>query len=562
MTLSRRKLLQGSVSAVLTLPQVTISPAGRVPLTAIVTVQGQAPVTFREVDGQDLGTYNDPAGRFSQRCILTRNAALPGFAALFRPDVSGGREEVVFELGTLFAAGVGHLGVYSVDIMAGSALLFRQTMPLTFGGTAPAHYWRSRWRWNPTPRPPTGATASALIAAGLLPNYSEAITGGFTPASPVSAYAPMGLAGLTGDMRGTGERPEIGPVTEPQADWICTGRASALATMLAQAEASGTFPWHLRDETTGAPIDTFAYPKASMYGQPDAGAVPYMPMSFALDGKVVPDAAHEPALAYLPFLLTGDPYYLEEQQSAVNFNIVCQSVNGRAFDVYFAIRAHAWSLRSAAQAAKVTPDTVPAWLLPRSYFVRHLNDNRDWMLANYVNNTVAPYPMFRTIEKTFGDNDESPAAPSGTYCQDYMEEFEAFILSWVVRIGFADWRPIFDWKIQNTIARTNGTSGWVRAISTPYRQILRASRADPWLPDWASSWALTSQRYGWVVGDPNVLPISGDDISYPSYSRGVLAAAQGMSVPGAADCYSWLDGQLRTALTTRRYIARKWAIAP
>lgn len=542
----------GAITSPLTI-NVAISTPTRIPLTAIIAYQGTVYI-FSEATGTDLGDYVDQ--HFTQRCIRA-TSALPRFAVFFRPDADGSREEVVFELGQCFDGGAPALmGGYTAEIRQGSVLLASITVP--------THYYRSRWRWQSAPRP-VRANISDLITAGLLPHYDESLTGGFTPATPAQTYSPMGLAGVNGNMAQTGERPDIGPVTEYQADFICTGRN--LSSVLAQAEASGTIPWHHRDENTGAPIDTAAYPKASMYNS--SSPSPFLPRDWALDQNnpahtivLNPDPAHEPALAYLPFLLTGDPYYLEELQFAVNFNILAQPWNGRAFNIYGAIRAHAWSLRSAAQAAKLTPDVVPSWLLPRAYFVRHLNANRDWMLVAYVNNPAAPWTTFRTVEQTFGDNNEAPAAPSGTYCQDYMEEFEAFVLGWVVQMGFEDWRPIFEWKILNTIARTNGTSGWIRAWCTPYRQIMRASRTDPWLPDWAASWALTQQRYPTMTyTDPNALPDAGNDISYPGYTLGVLAMADRLGVAAAAAPHAWMAGQIRGLLTTQRRMARKWCVS-
>ena len=78
---------------------------------------------------------------------------------------------------------------------------------------------------------------------------------------------------------------------------------------MAQGEAASTVPWIVRDEKTGAPLDVIAYPKASLYGP--RGSDPFIP---SLQGPVTPDSAHQPALAYLPFLLTGDPYHLESLQ--------------------------------------------------------------------------------------------------------------------------------------------------------------------------------------------------------------------------------------------------------
>src|SRR6201999_4465786 len=56
------------------------------------------------------------------------------------------------------------LGAYTVAISRGSQLLTTINVP--------AHYWRSRWRWQSTPRPVV-ADVAALIQQGLLPPYDR-----------------------------------------------------------------------------------------------------------------------------------------------------------------------------------------------------------------------------------------------------------------------------------------------------------------------------------------------------------------------------------------------------
>jgi hypothetical protein len=111
------------------------------------------------------------------------------------------------------------------------------------------------------------ANVVALVASGLLPPLElPAVHVKKRPGDPAS-YDVMGLAGMYADMGATGDRAEIGPLTEYQAEYVCTGRPAALATMMAQAEAGGTIPWNIRDETTGAPVDTLAYPRITLYGE-------------------------------------------------------------------------------------------------------------------------------------------------------------------------------------------------------------------------------------------------------------------------------------------------------
>jgi len=562
-------------------------PGERTPLTVIIAYNGVT-TTLQETDGTELGDYNDPAGAFVQRCIKITDSALPDFVVHVRPDRDGTREEVVFELGRVRGDASIIMSDFTATVKRGDEVLCEWTIP--------DQWYRSRWRWQSAPRP-VRRTVADLMAANLIPHYAEALATQ-TPASSVHTYAPMGFAGITTMMGGTGERGDIGPMTEWQADYICTGRN--LDTVLAQAEGCNSFPWWYRDETTNAPIDTFVELQASSYNSSSPN--PYLFGDWRLNpdngdaiARIQCDTAHHPNLSYLPFLLTGDPYYLEGLHTIVNFNILSQPWNGRMFDIYFAIRAHAWALRCAAEAALVTPETTPDWMLPKSYFVRHLEDNRDWMLATYLGQTtrkvlpqIAPealcalgldwligvdahaaegaavaWQRFATTEQSFGDNDEGPAAPQGTYSQTYMSEFEAFVICWVVQMGFEDWRPIAEWKIRNTIARTDGTSGWIRAVSTPYRQILRPAKDQPWCADWAASWALTQQRYGLTYADPDVLAISGNDISYPTYSEGALAIAKAIGITAAEPSHTWIHDQVNTliAASAGRFRARKWCIA-
>ncbi len=270
---------------------------------------------------------------------------------------------------------------YNVTIMRGDKTVFRTNVP--------QHYWFSRWRWQSAPRPVTGKVDS-LIQSGLLPHYEAGATYGAGRGVKAQSYQIMALAGITSYMPTTGERDDIGPVTESQAEFVCTGNALALQTLLAQAEAAGTIPWHLRDERTGAPLDTIRYDKATIYS-PEAGK----PFIARTKTGVTVDPAHQPAIAYVPFLLTGDPYHLETMQFQSTYNIVTWPANARYRT--HQVRGHAWSLRTLGQLARVTPDATPRWMLRRGYFQELLNKQRDWMTQTFVAASDPPRAVFRSI---------------------------------------------------------------------------------------------------------------------------------------------------------------------
>jgi hypothetical protein len=521
------------------------------PLLVELDYEGKTYV-FDESIGIDLGDYVEPGGHFIQLCLLTTHPELPGFRVMFRPDADGKREEIVFELGMLFSGTPYNMTNYTVRIKrAGQTITTIQ---------APVHYWNCRWRWQSAPRPVI-YSATDLIEQGAVPAYSEDLFGSGIPLSTPRVYTnPMDLAGITPYIPSTGERDEIGPCTEAQAEYLCMGSSSALSSMRAQLEASGSIPLHFRDENTNAPLDWGEYPNATMY-TPN-GADPYIHNPSG--GVVTLDAAHMGSFAYVPFMLTGDPYALEWIQFTAVYNVVCLSPGARAnFSLGNAVRAVAWALRSLVHAATVIPDTVPNWFLPRSIFKSRLDDQKKWFMDKYVNGTTKPCSdlwILQTPENSPGSATSVP--PAGTYVSIWMEDFLTTILGWTVALGHSDWLPILEWKAKDAMARTNGTSGWIRAVPTMYQCTTREGPTGPSVTSWRDAWTLNVKMNPTVCVYQNANTFAtGANITYASYMLGALAESASGGIIGAQECYNWLLDQLQRSTTPSRYIRRRWAIA-
>jgi hypothetical protein len=505
-------------------------------------------VRFDETKGTDRGIWTDARGAFVQRRVDVTNPDLPAFVVQFRPDVHGARTEVVFELGdTTTGARAANMTAYTASIRDADKVLATVSVP--------AHHWYSRWRWQSAPRPIVRKIED-LQAEGLLP-YFDMELGLTRPLAPTRVYTPMGLAGLTAYGPTTGERDEIGLVTEAQAEYI-RGDAGP-ESLFAQAEASGTLPWHYRDEQGGAVFNFKTHPNATVY---------YPANIPTCASPVQCDTAHEPPLAYVPFLLTGDPYYLEELQFAATFNVLCSVGSARGnFCIGFALRAHAWALRALAQCATMTPDDAPGWVQSRAYWKEWLDQERTWMLNRYVNPTAPPFNAVPHTGFHFMQNaDGSPATttiPASTYLSPWMEDYEGAVLCHVVMIGHDDWREILEWKLANTVDRTNGTSGWVRARTTIYTLVLRKTATSPYVVDWEGAWDLNVEMQPPEfsdIPDPDKIP-AGASLTYASYTMSSLAMAATLGVEGAAECHEWLRGQLLANSTSSNRVDRKWTIA-
>ncbi len=70
----------------------------------------------------------------------------------------------------------------------------------------------------------------------------------------------MGTAEVQPVMGNAGGRPDIGPQPNWVAQWLLSQSSTAEAVMMANADASGSIPWHLFDEHTGTLIRGDDYP--------------------------------------------------------------------------------------------------------------------------------------------------------------------------------------------------------------------------------------------------------------------------------------------------------------
>ena len=552
-------------------------------LSVTITLNG-ASYVYSMAGGKDLGLFKGPG--FQQRNIQAKHPIpdIPAFEVYFRPDVApGSRGEVVFELGKCWGPAnkaAYHLlpnenGIaYHVEIKDGDTVVAH--------GDVPKHWWFARWRWQSGQREIVN-TPSDLVAKKLVPLYGN--TGVNIPALKSSqyVYAVMGSAGVVTAMGSTGDRADIGLLTEISANWLLNPtNTNAELAMRAWGEAAGSIPIHYRDEQTGAPVSSITYPKLSTYYQPQ-GASWFRSWTTIRNekGSVVgdwgPDAAHYPALSYIPAVATGDPYFLENMQfDAVQ--VMAETAYGNDTNAYVnpgQTRTYAWGMRTLFMAARATQlaeenGTLPSWLLPFSYY-KTLMANQLTRFNNWVHN---PTPCGRVFCGATAINSS----------EVWEEEFLAQALGFAVLVGFSDWLAAYKWKLGSTIARTNGKSGWPRAFCTPYWLTygpdLRegpyypadpaAGRSDQYYQSWGELWKgfalkllgnqISAETVAALAADPENGGVwaqsNGPD--YLIYTRGVLALAVYNGIGEAVEPLSFLDKMV----AKKGYMTARWSVMP
>ena len=521
--------------------------------------------TFSQAAAKDAGDY---VGQFvHQKCFRQRQG---DWTVFFRPDADGSRDEVVVELGTIRSTNPANiLTPYTATITKNGATVAEVQVPY--------HWWWARWRWYSSPRSVVRKPADLIASKALLPHTTKYHYGWPGWGSPsyyngltYSYKGPMDTAGLATGMGGVGDRPEVGPVTIPQGDYIVNGTPAALSSMLAQAEASGSMPIHFRDELTGAPFDVRANPYYSTLAASGPPLIAEPPIPRDTAGSVLPtfflmDANHTPSLCYVPYLLTDDPYYLEELQYISTFHIVITNYHTSAQQLPGLVypgetRGFAWGVRSVAHSAYITSPTAPNWLKSQTYWKQNLADNRTY-LQRFQNSPALVHKLFRMFTRSDGG-------------QGFMNDYMAIVLAWIVRMGFTEWADGYTWFMGGVMPMVSDGSGWEKGWPTPYQyftmtnQTASSGTAFLLVPDTSldaityPTWAALFQRYVADKGNTNDSslqtfppPWNGTSImqvqSGPGYflwRQGALHLAVGLGLSGASAASAWLDGQMPSVM--------------
>ena len=266
---------------------------------------------------------------------------------------------------------------------------------------------------------------------------------------------PMNIGLAVAYMPATGGRDDIGMLPSWAADYLLTMDERARTVTMGTADLAGSWSSHYRDKQTGQPISLLDYPYMTIYGNasdtrnPATGkleAFPACPSKTACTTPYTHDSAHQAAFAYLPYLVTGDYYYLEELQFWAMWNQFSSNPYYRQYSKGLLqqeqVRAQAWSLRTLAEAAYITPDNDRL----KSHFVQILNNNLDWYNATYTNNASANKLGIIVNGYALGYNHGRGMAP-------WMDDFFTSAVGHTAELGFDKAVPLLQWKAQFPVAR-------------------------------------------------------------------------------------------------------------
>ena len=441
---------------------------------------------------------------------------------------------------------------YDTQILVGNQTVYSKA------GLTHSHHarWRKVFWWGTDPQIHIQHNTAYLIASKAVPNYDQSIV--FTAASitPITAKftgavtEPMGSGMAEPYMPAPGGRPDIGLMPGWAATYLLTMDKEAKRATLGTADLAGSWSMHYRDKITDRPVSLIDFPYMTLLGTPGDTINPATKKSesFPACGGVctntnTADSAHDPAFSYLPYLVTGDYYHLEELQFWAMYNLF-QSNPGYRDNVkglfhQTQVRGQAWILRSLAEAAYITPNND----VLKTQFATFLSDNLDWYNLTYSNNTSANNALGAIFDGGSTEyNSKRGIAP-------WMDDFFTSAAGHARELGYNKAAPLLSWKAKFPIMRMIDP-GYCWILGSIYALNVRDSATSSYYTTLAEAYlasspsALTSLTCASTEMATNLSLKTGEMTGYsneptgfPSNMQPALAFSADSGIPGGTSAW-------------------------
>lgn len=458
-----------------------------------------------------------------------------------------------------------HSVAYAATITLGGKQVFSKDKLVQ-----PSHTrWRQVFWWNTPVDVFVKPDLAQLKRARTIPNYNdqrEAPPDAMLRYFKSANHGPMGTGVIYPAMPVTGQRADIGPLPAWTVSFLLSGDPRAGELTMNAADLSGSFPSHYRNEKTGRPTTSEDYPKISTHYNFVGHGPNNLPLAdFAgLPKPYTAEASHEPSLAFVPYLLTGERYYLEELQFWSQWNAWTTAPEyhgfGKGLIGWDQIRGQGWSLRTLAQAAYITPDADPL----KPVLLREMKANAAWYDSTYTNN-----PQANIFHVALRANDNAQAVAP------WMDDYLTWATQYAVQLGFDEFRPFARWKGAFPVQRMINPDYCYVMAAKYYMQVMDGPHH--FLDSWAKLYTANLPKEYRANGQKhecgssemasmfklhNAGEMMGDATSpggYPAQMQPALAAAVDAGVPGAAE--AWAKYKARP-IQPRGGIEPKWDILP
>ena len=374
----------------------------------------------------------------------------------------------------------------------------------------------------------TGAIAEYDLTTGV----ADSLLAAFGDAAAAPGWGnPFATNGVTQFMPATGARGDIGFTTSANTAWLMTQDIRVASYALGQAETASSVPWNMWDAQHGTWLSVDNYPQLwtdyrGGTGTPgDAASTGLTQQPDGLGGWSL-DSAHQPDLSFVPYLLTGERWMLDNLNAQASWNVVGQwpVVRGEDGDLVVKdnqVRGAAWSLRQIDEAAWASPDGSAE----KAYFTSVSEANWSWLVAQIPAWTAEQGEAHGWLPGVYGADGALPP-----WQQDYFASTAIAAASH----GNADALTFLEWQSNFLIGRfTHAAEGFAEHDGAAYLIAISDPKTGTPYQTWAEIGAEMTARQ-WTNGD-------GWSQSQGDYAQLALATLAGLAEvlhsTAAADAY-------------------------
>ena len=423
------------------------------------------------------------------------------------------------------------------------------------------HFAHARWRkvywWGKRlPAPHVRHQLPYLVSTGLIPPYDtnlavsterldrslkrwEQSPRGILENGIIMAYFPT-----------TGGREDLGPYPTWTTRYLLSRDKQAWQTVLGTGELAGSFGVHLRERSSGRILSIDEHPGYSLNPRGTLEKIP--PRQAANRPYVLPatspyqvDNAHQPSLAFIPYLLTGEYYYLEEMYFWANWCMLIQNAAYREKDKGLVtpdqVRGQAWALRQLVDAAKIAPDEHPE----KAYFDAKVRNNLEHYSRFVEGPDATPVGTYtRGASDAYVRGRSQEQRRKWLTLAPWQQNFLAWSLDHAFRAGYAEAAAARDYFTRFQVGALTNPGDYDPGFAAPYF-IVVGERTEGKTRHYMT-WKELFDKTFRVVAPDTKGGIEGLDYgsSYAYIARAVLIGGVGNEVPQAAQALDVLESRL------------------
>jgi hypothetical protein len=542
------------------------------PVSVTVTIRGRAYVATLPAPRNDFWLSG---ALVSESRAIVAPGDHPFLRVVFdvRSYVGGGHRVDVTIENCLDVASADQV-TYDVSIASGAQSLFRQENV--------THKYLARWRkvfaLAALSESAVTPNTAPFVAAHALPAFLPTVTAQTRPLTgggvSGTGFGILGFGDLTLPMNAHSGRPELAPYPDWTARFLVHKTAPTRAYVIRHGELAGSWGIHVRKSDGSMPsLDA----RGSAYYWLDPRWKDNVSAGFTgplghLENRAEPgDIAHQPSLAFVPYLITGDRFFADEMAYWANFCLIGSFASddnrkgAQGLLIGNEVRGIGWGLRNLGDASAYLPDASPM----KVYFAAKV-----WNNLTYLDNYAGAFQSGPLQTLFPGRRPEDGMAQYQPYM--WISLWEQSYVAWAVDrvMQHGQVAPSYNFKnagaaIRNRIARLQ-----LSLFTSPQWANDHARRA-PYLlaaATWTADRKLTYfQKLSDMAAATFSVPKSGapDFVRpfegyYGPEARLMLMICEGLGDAGAADAIKTLmaDVTEKVKMTDDLNSRPGWAIAP